>query len=53
MLKRLAKKYDYNGNIDSDNIDEVQARLKEADHAHNQFRPRAHEFHETYLGNLV
>jgi len=52
-LKRLAKKYEYKGKLDENDIEEVLARIKVADHEYNTFRPKAHELRETYLSNLA
>ena len=49
-LKRLAKKYEYKGKLDENDIEEVRARIKVADHEYNTFRTKAHELRETYLG---
>ena len=52
-VKRLARKYKYKGPINFRNKDEAIASLRESYNAYNKFRPKAHEFRDTYLGRIA
>ena len=52
-VKRLASKYRYKGPMNYRTKEEAIASLKQSYQAYNNFRPKAHEFRDTYLGRMA
>ena len=52
-VKRLAKKYNYNGPMNFRNKGEAIESLRQSYKAYNEFRPKAHEFRDSYLGRIA
>ena len=48
-LKRLARKYEYDGPLTYETLKEITEALKNARQEYNEFKPRAHELRENYL----
>ena len=53
MLQRMAKKYNYKGELNYATKEEYDARIKDAATAYDEFRPKAHKFRETYLVQIA
>ena len=52
-VKRLARKYKYKGPINFRNKEEAITSLRESYNEYSKFRPKAHEFRDTYLGRIA
>jgi len=52
-VKRLATKYRYHGPMNFRTKEEAIASLKASYKDYNEFRPKAHEFRDTYLGRIA
>ena len=53
QIQRFKKKYNYTGQTEFPTIKDLVAAWKVASQAYNAFRPKAHEFRNTHLGNLA
>ena len=53
QIKRLAEKTGYTKKLSYDSLQEIVQEMKEVQVEYAQFRPRAHEFRESYLGKIV
>ena len=52
-IARDARKYKYTGPLDFDSLQEIEETIKKAAEAYNQFRPKAHEFHQAHQEKLA
>ena len=52
-VKRLAKKYNYEGQLSYSTMEEAKTVLRAAYKQYSNFRPKAHEFRDTYLGRIA
>ena len=52
-LQRLKKKYNYVGPSQFETLQQIDEALEDAAMAYSKFRPKAHEFRQTYIGNLA
>jgi hypothetical protein len=52
-LQRMKKKYKYAGPSHFDSLQQIDEEIEAASMAYSKFRPKAHEFRQTYIGNLA
>ena len=52
-VKRLSKKYKYKGPMSFQNKEAAIESLQQSYKAYNEFRPKAHEFRDSYLGRIA
>lgn len=53
QVERIIKKYNFDGSLLHESIQDIERHLKEAYKEYKQIRPTAHEQRDTYLGNLA
>jgi hypothetical protein len=52
-LQRLKRKYKYTGPSQFSSLNQIDEEIEAASRAYCHFRPKAHEFRQTYIGNLA
>ena len=52
-IKRIAKKYNYKGNLSIDDAMQIKELMHKTAREYAEFRPKAHEFRQTHLGRIA